>query len=154
MSYEYLWQNIRVRGGAYGCGASLKKCGSAVMVSYRDPHLKRTLDIYREIPDYLEHFAPDEKEMTKYVIGTISGIDTPLTPSVFGMVSLRNYLSGQTDEERQARRDEILGASADDLKALAGAVRKALEQGGICVIGSEAMVEKHRELFDNVEQLL
>ncbi len=154
MSYEYLWQNIRVRGGAYGCGASLKKCGSAVMVSYRDPHLKRTLDIYREIPDYLEHFAPDEKEMTKYVIGTISGIDTPLTPSVFGIVSLRNYLSGQTDEERQARRDEILCASADDLKALAGAVRKAFEQGGICVIGSEAMVEKHKELFDNVEQLL
>ena len=124
------------------------------MVSYRDPHLARTLDIYKGIPEYLENFAPDEKEMTKYVIGTISSIDTPLTPSVFGIVSLRNYLSGQTDEERQTRRDEILTASADDIKALAVPVQKALENGGICVIGSEAMVEKHRELFNSVEQLL
>ena len=80
LSYDYLWINIRVKGGAYGCMSGFKYSGESFFVSYRDPHLKRTFDVFAGIPDYVRGFQADEREMTKYIIGTISGKDVPKTP--------------------------------------------------------------------------
>ena len=88
LSYDYLWMNLRVKGGAYGCMAAFQRNGTAYMVSYRDPHLAETLEIYRGLPEYLRAFEADEREMTKYIIGTISDLDTPLNASLKGSVSL------------------------------------------------------------------
>ena len=77
LSYDYLWMNLRVKGGAYGCMSGFKRSGESYFVSYRDPHLKRTLDVYEGIPAYVRDFQADEREMTKYIIGTISGKDVP-----------------------------------------------------------------------------
>ena len=119
LSYDYLWLNIRVKGGAYGCMSGFGRSGEGYLVSYRDPNLKETNEIYEGIPAYLEAFDPDERDMTKYVIGTISNLDAPLTPSVKGSRGLSAYLSGVTEEMMQTERDQILGATKEDIRALA-----------------------------------
>ena len=153
LSYDYLWMNIRVKGGAYGCMAAFQRNGAAYMVSYRDPHLTETLDIYRGLPDYLRSFSADEREMTKYIIGTISGLDTPLNASLKGSVSLNAYYSGLTVEDFQKERDEILGADDAAIQALADLTEVVASCEQICVIGSEAAVEKNKEVFKEVDTL-
>ena len=84
LSYDYLWMNLRVKGGAYGCMSGFKRNGESYLVSYRDPHLKRTLEVYQGVVDYIRNFQADERDMTKYIIGTISGKDVPKTPQMKG----------------------------------------------------------------------
>ena len=153
MSFDYLWNNVRVTGGAYGCGGNLLRNGDTSFSSYRDPNLRRTDEVFRGIPDYLDSFDPDERDMTKYIIGTISAIDTPLTPSALGSVSMLTALDGRTDEVRQKTRDQILSATAGDIRALAQQVRAALEGSHLCVVGSAAGIEADKELFDTVREL-
>ena len=154
LSYEYLWQNVRVKGGAYGCSASFKRNGDVIFSSYRDPQLANTRKIFEEIPAYLQEFSADEEQMTKYIIGTISGLDTPLTPSLKGAVSLRCYLQGVTQEELQKTRDEILNATEEDIRNLAGCVRSVLAEDNFCVIGAAARIEEEKSLFRNTEHLI
>ncbi|MDO4619970.1 MAG: insulinase family protein [Lachnospiraceae bacterium] len=154
LSYEYLWQNVRVQGGAYGCGGYFQKNGYAVFSSYRDPHLKRTYDIYKKVPEYLASFQADERTMTKFIIGTMSGVDQPMSPSTFGAASMRVYLNGVTEEERQKSRNQLLDATTEDIRALAQAAQAALDDCSICVIGGETAIEKDKELFGRIENLL
>lgn len=154
LSYDYLWNNIRVKGGAYGCMSGFKRTGDAYFVSYRDPHLKKTISVYEGIPPYLQKFTADEREMTKYIIGTISGMDTPLTPQSKGMFSFHAYFSGVTEEQLQKERDEILNATEEDIRKLADIVKAVLEQNNLCVIGSEAAIEKNEDRFLLVKHLI
>lgn len=153
LSYDYLWLNIRVKGGAYGCMSGFGRSGEGYLVSYRDPNLKETNDIYEGIPAYLEAFDPDERDMTKYVIGTISNLDAPLTPSVKGSRGLSAYLSGVTEEMMQTERDQILGAAKEDIRALAAQVRAVLATGSFCVVGNEEKIEANRGMFGKVSSL-
>ena len=153
LSYDYLWLNIRVKGGAYGCMSGFGRSGEGYLVSYRDPNLKETNDIYESIPAYLEAFDPDERDMTKYVIGTISNLDAPLTPSVKGSRGLSAYLSGVTEEMMQTERDQILGAAKEDIRALAAQVRAVLATGSFCVVGNEEKIEANRGMFGEVSSL-
>ena len=153
LSYDYLWLNIRVKGGAYGCMSGFGRSGEGYLVSYRDPNLKETNDIYEGIPAYLEAFDPDERDMTKYVIGTISNLDAPLTPSVKGSRGLSAYLSGVTEEMMQTERDQILGAAKEDIRALAAQVRAVLATGSFCVVGNEEKIEVNRGMFGEVSSL-
>ena len=118
LNYDYLWINLRVKGGAYGCMSAITRSGDGYFVSYRDPNMKETNDIYEGIPEYLEYFDADERDMTKYVIGTISELDTPLTPSQKGARGLAAWYSGLTDEMVQKERDEILNARVEDLSLI------------------------------------
>ena len=154
MGYDYLWQNIRVKGGAYGCSGLFKRNGGMAFTSYRDPNLKNTLDVYAGIPEYLRNFTADEEAMTKYIIGTLSIIDTPLTPSLSGSFGMQVYMSGQTMEAMQKTRDEILDATDADIRALAPYVESALQQNYICVVGSEGAIERDKDVFGHVETLL
>lgn len=153
LSYDYLWLNIRVKGGAYGCMSGFGRSGEGYLVSYRDPNLKETNDIYEGIPAYLEAFDPDERDMTKYVIGTISNLDAPLTPSVKGSRGLSACLSGVTEEMMQTERDQILGAAKEDIRALAAQVRAVLATGSFCVVGNEEKIEANRGMFGEVSSL-
>lgn len=153
LGYDYLWINLRVKGGAYGCSSGFKRNGEGFFVSYRDPHLSRTLEIYKGIPQYLRSFEADEKEMTKYIIGTISGKDVPRTPQMKGIFSKSAYFSGITEEMIQREREEILDADAQDIRKLAELVEAVLAAGQICVVGSETAVEKNKELFGIVKHL-
>ena len=154
LNYEYLWQNIRVTGGAYGCGAAFSENGTITFRTYRDPHLMRSLDVYDRLPVYLEKFEASEETMTKYVIGAVSTITIPLTPSLYERISLNFYLNDVKDEERQERLDQVLSATAEDIRNQADLVKYVLKSGNICVIGSEAAIERHKYIFDKVEGLL
>ncbi|NBH70834.1 insulinase family protein [Clostridiaceae bacterium] len=153
LSYDYLWLNIRVKGGAYGCMSGFGRSGEGYLVSYRDPNLKETDQVYEGIVKYLEEFDPDERDMTKYVIGTISNLDTPLTPSVKGSRALSAYLSGVTDGMLQEERDQVLAATKEDIRALAGHIRALLDTGSFCVVGNEDKIEANRKLFGEVRNL-
>ncbi len=150
MSYDYLWTNIRVKGGAYGCMSAFGRAGDSYFVSYRDPNLGKTNEVYEGVPEYLEQFTADEREMTKYIIGTVSELDTPLTPSLQGSRSLNAYFSGITFEDMQKERDEILSATQDQIRALADYVRAILSDDAICVIGNEERIREAEKLFMNV----
>ena len=153
LSYDYLWINIRVKGGAYGCMSGIGRSGEGYFVSYRDPEVKKSDDIYLGIPDYLENFEADERTMTKYVIGTISDIDTPLTPSLKGSRGLSAWYSGVTDEMMKKEREEILNATVEDIRALAPITKAVLETGAVCVVGNEDKIKADRELFKEIKPL-
>ena len=153
LSYDYLWINIRVKGGAYGCMSGIGRSGEGYFVSYRDPEVKKSDDIYLGIPAYLENFEADERTMTKYVIGTISDIDTPLTPSLQGSRGLSAWYSGVTDEMLKKEREEILNATVEDIRALAPITEAILETGAVCVVGNEDKIKADSGLFKEIKPL-
>lgn len=154
LSYDYLWINVRVKGGAYGCMNTFLRSGESYFVSYRDPNLSDTLDVYDRIPEYIKSFSPDERDMTKYIIGTFSALDTPMNPEAKGSRSLSAYLEGITYEQIQKERNEILNAQPEDIRRLADLVEAVLKKDSICVIGNENMIKELAGLFENVEKLI
>lgn len=154
LSYDYLWINVRVKGGAYGCMNTFLRSGESYFVSYRDPNLSDTLDVYDRIPEYIKSFSPDERDMTKYIIGTFSALDTPMNPEAKGSRSLSAYLEGITYEQIQKERNEILNAQPEDIRRLADLVEAVLKKDSICVIGNENMIKESAGLFENIEKLI
>ncbi|MCF0229503.1 MAG: insulinase family protein [Parasporobacterium sp.] len=153
MRYDYLWFNIRVQGGAYGCMASAAVNGDLCFVSYRDPNLKRTNEVYEGIPDYLENFDVSDREMTKYVIGTMSTVDMPLTPASKGLRDMNAYIMKYDIQEIRKTREEIIDCTAEDIRRLAPMVRRALDMNYICALGNEKKIEEDRDLFNSIETI-
>lgn len=154
MSYDYLWNNIRVKGGAYGCMCGFSNIsGNGYFTSYRDPNIKETNDIYEKAYEYVKNFTADERDMTKYIIGTISGIDTPRTPRIKGNTSMAAYLNGMTMEDIQKQRDEIINVTMEDIRELSDIIRAIVDEGNICVIGNEKKIEENRDLFIEIKTL-
>ena len=154
LSYEYLWTNIRVKGGAYGCMSSFRRNGDGFLVSYRDPNLVKTLEVFRKTGEFIRSFDADEREMTKYIIGTISEMDVPMTPSGKGNLSLNAWFSKVTEEDMAKERQEILEARPEDIRKLAGIVDAMMEQNRICVVGSEEKLEQEKQIFGELRNLL
>lgn len=150
MSYDYLWQNIRVKGGAYGCMSNFNRIGEGYFVSYRDPNLKRTLDVYDGVVDYLKNFTVSERDMTKYIIGTMSGIDQPMTPASKGERSMNLYMNKVSAEMIREERNQILDAEQDDIRALYKVAEAVLQADQMCVIGGEDKIEEEKELFETL----
>lgn len=148
LSYDYFWVNVRVKGGAYGCRGAFGGNGDTYFVSYRDPNLKNTNDIFEQTAEYIASFDADERDMTKYIIGTISEMDVPLTPSKRGLRALSAYLRGVTYADIQRTRDEVLNATAEDVRGLADLIRDTMAQGYFCVVGNEDMLESSKDMFD------
>lgn len=153
LSYDYFWINVRVKGGAYGCRSFFGRTGNMYFVSYRDPNLKKTNQVFEETPAYIREFDADERDMTKYIIGTISEMDTPLTPAQRGARALSAYLTHTSEEELQRVRNEVLTATAEDIRGLEALVRDTLAQGYFCVIGNEDVLAEEKEMFDALEHL-
>lgn len=154
LSYEYLWTNIRVKGGAYGCMSSFRRNGDGFLVSYRDPNLVKTLEVFRKTGEFIRSFDADEREMTKYIIGTISEMDVPMTPSGKGNLSFNAWFSKVTEEDMAKERQEILEAQPEDIRKLAGIVDAMMEQNRICVVGSEEKLEQEKQIFGELRNLL
>ncbi len=154
MGNEYLWNNIRVQGGAYGCMCNFGLTGNAYFVSYRDPNIGTTYDVYEKAADYVASLDLDERELTKYMIGAVSTMDIPMTPSMKGARSLAAYLAKRSFEEIQKTRDELLATDNETLRSFAPAVKAIMDAGHICVVGSESSVNKEKERFESIEALL
>lgn len=149
-SYDYLWLNVRVKGGAYGCMCSFSRSGNAYFTSYRDPNLMETYAVYKHASDYVRSFDANERDMTKYIIGAISKLDAPLTPSAEGNFSYIAYLMGLTDEDLQRERDEVLSSDVESIRALAGYVDAATDGDIICAIGDEKKIASAADSFKTV----
>ena len=153
MEYDYLWINIRVKGGAYGCMNGYMKNGDTYFVSYRDPNLEKTNEIYDGIPAYIEHFTADERDMTKYIIGTISDMDVPMNPSTKGDRSMAAYLQNISYEEIQKERDQVIGATQEDIRGLRDMIAAVLAENNLCVVGNEETLQECAEMFGEVKYL-
>ncbi len=153
MGYEYLWQNVRVKGGAYGCMSNFSRLGEGYFTSYRDPNLEKTNAVYEGVPEYLRNFTVSDRDMTKYIIGTMSNLDQPMTPVTKGERSKYIYMNRVTEEMIQKERNQILEAKEEDIRALADVVEAVLKDNLICVIGSEEKIEEQRALFNEVRSL-
>ncbi|MDD6401129.1 MAG: insulinase family protein [Lachnospiraceae bacterium] len=149
-SYDYLWINVRVKGGAYGCMCSFNRSGDSFFTSYRDPNLMETYEIYKNAPKYVENFDASDRDMTKYIIGAISKLDAPLTPSTEGNYCLAAYLTGITEEDIQKSRDEVLSTDVSKIRALAPYISAVVNSGIICAIGDENKIEANKENFKEV----
>lgn len=155
MGYDYLWNNVRVKGGAYGCMCQFGGLdGSAYLVSYRDPNLTETDLIFQKAYEYVENFDANERDMTKYIIGTMSTVDTPLTPMMKGSRSLAAYMSGVTMEDIKRDREQILSATKEDIRKLAPLVKAIVDEDNRCVIGNEEKIKKCSDMFLEVKPLL
>ena len=153
LGYEYLWQNVRVKGGAYGCMSNFNRLGEAYFSSYRDPNLEKTNAVYEGVVDYLRNFKVSERDMTKYIIGTMSNLDQPMTPVAKGDRSMNLYMNHVQEEMIREERNQILDAKEEDIRALADVVAAALACNQLCVIGGEDKIEEQKDLFMEVKNL-
>ncbi|WP_434311106.1 insulinase family protein [Hominifimenecus sp. rT4P-3] len=151
---EYLWNNVRVKGGAYGCMCNFGRTGNGFFCSYRDPNLRRTNQVYENIVPYLEQFSMEQEELVKFIISAIGTLDRPLTPSEWGVASLQAYLGGITDEMRQRDRDQVLSCTPEVIRTLSSYVRAILDCHQICTVGNAGKIEEDRELFLHTEPLV
>ncbi len=154
MGYDYLWLNVRVKGGAYGCMNNFRNTGESYFVSYRDPNLKETLEVYEKAAEYIRNFRADERTMTKYVIGAISDKDMPLTPQAKGIRSMSAYFVDYDYEMEQKERDELLQTDDKTIRSLAAYIEAFMEENYICVIGGEEKIKNNSDLFEHIENLI
>ncbi len=153
LGYDYLWQNIRVKGGAYGCMSNFNRIGDAYLISYRDPNLERTMEVYEGVVDYLKNFNVSDRDMNKFIIGTMSSLDRPMNPAAKGARSMNLYMNRVSEEMLRSERGQILDAQQEDIRALADVVKAMLDQKLLCVIGSEEKIEEQRDMFLEVRTL-
>lgn len=153
-SYEYLWIQLRVKGGAYGCMCSFGNQGDSMFVTYRDPNLTETYDVYEHAAQFVEEFDADERDMKKYIIGTISSMDMPMGPDDMGARSFNAYLMGKTEEELQKDRDQVLGCTKEKIRALAPLVKAVVDAGNRCCIGNEEKIRHAENCFGEIRNLL
>ncbi|MGB7606486.1 MAG: insulinase family protein [Lutisporaceae bacterium] len=152
--YDYLWNNIRVKGGAYGAMAGFERNGNLFFASYRDPNLRETLKVYDEFEGYLRNFEVDNREMIKYIIGTISTVDMPLTPSMKGETAVEYYIRNISFEDIQRERDQIIMTKQEDIKYLGLFVGDCMKKDRYCILGNEAKLKQNKELFDELVYLM
>ena len=152
-SYDYLWNNVRVLGGAYGAMCGFKRDGEMYFASYRDPNLKNTYDIYENAVKYVENFDANDRDMLKYIIGSIAKADAPITPSMEGSFNYTGYENGYTDEDLQKSRNEMLSCNKETIRGLAKYVKLLSESDAVCTIGNEYKLEENKELFKTIESI-
>ncbi len=154
LSNDYLWNKIRVLGGAYGAFLDFASiCGELSMTTYRDPKLTESFDVFEGIPEYVESISLSDKEMLKYIIGSLAGLDVPPTPRGRQDTGAHYYFTGITYEENCRYRQEILNTTPEQLKAFAPMIRKCLAQGYRGALAGEAKAKECAGLFDTVETL-
>ena len=152
LRYEYFWTKIRVQGGAYGAFAGFDRAGNLFFGSYRDPNLVKTLETFDGTADFLKNFNAGDREMDKYIIGTLSKIDKPLTPSLKGQLAADFCLRNISFADRQKSRDEILSARQEDIRALSKLVADCMNQNNLCVFGNEEIIKANAQLFGEIKQ--
>lgn len=153
MGYDYLWNQVRVKGGAYGCMCGFYKNGDGYFVSYRDPNLQKTIEVYENAAQYIKNAKLDERMVTQFIIGAISELDTPMTPAAKGLYSMGGYLTGLSMERVQKEREELLATTRETLCDLYKYVQAFMDGENLCVIGNGEKIKENKELFYKVEQL-
>lgn len=150
LSNDYLQNNVRVKGGAYGSWFSFTDGGLLCFSSYRDPNLKETLEIYKKSVDYLENFNADDEQMLKYIIGAIASEDYPLTARQEGNEAFTRYFREEVFSEIQQQRNEILSCKVQDIRNFATIIKDIISSGGLCVFGNKEKILSNKDLFKSI----
>ncbi len=153
LNLDYLWNSVRVKGGAYGCRMHISTTGDFIVASYRDPNLKNTFAVYDNIDQYLSGLDIEE-DFYKYVIGTIGTLDKPLSSYQRAKIALVRYLNHVTNEEVQKNRDEVILAKLEDIKNYQEMARKISEQNMLCVVGNESSIKAEAKIFGKLVNLV
>ena len=153
MGYDYLWTQVRVKGGAYGCMCHFGKSGESYFVSYRDPNLEKTVEVFEKAADYIRHFEADERTMTQYIIGAVSELDMPMTPAAKGTYSLSGYMTHYSYAQVQQERDELLAVQPETIRGLAEYISAFMEDDCLCVVGNEEKIVQQKALFEETDYL-
>lgn len=152
-SYDYLWIKVRVQGGAYGCMSGFYRNGDMYFASYRDPNLGKTIEIYEGAASYLQNFNVSDRDMLKFIIGTIGNMDTPMNPASKGTRSFAAYICHTTYEDLRKERNEVLHANVDSIRALAPLIACGVDQNYLGVVGNQKMIQNEAGLFDKIQPL-
>lgn len=151
----YLWERVRVQGGAYGAFCALERhTGVLVHTSYRDPAVTGTLAAYDGAADFLRGFDPDARELTRAIVGAVGDLDAYMLPDAKGATALDRHLVGDSEEIRQQMREEMLGTTGRHFREFAEVLREAARVGEVCVVGGEAAASAAREHGWACEQLV
>lgn len=151
LSMDYLWNKIRVLGGAYGSGFGFNRNGDFSMTSFRDPNLEKTYENFDEAVNYIENLDLPKEELDKYIIGTISTMDQPISTRQTLSIATSDFISGSNNKLRQDLRDQVLSTNLEDIKNNSKVVKEFLDQDNIVTIGTETAIMNNKELFDNIE---
>jgi hypothetical protein len=151
---DFLMQELRVKGGAYGIMVMFSRYGYAYFCSYRDPNLKESLETYQKTADYLRNFTCSERDFEKYIIGTMAELDMPLTPYLKGNNSAVNYITGISYADRQKLRDEVLSTTIQDIRGFAKMVEDLMNLKQITVFGVETKIKDNSSLFDEIKPVM
>ena len=155
LARSYLWEQVRVLGGAYGAFCSLDRTsGNFVCSSYRDPNVEKTVAVYDSMADYLAGISLTREDLTRAIVGTIGDLDLYRLPEARGAYSLGRWLAGESDEALQALREEILSTTNDDFRAFAPILKEAASKGETCVIGGANAARAAEEKGWRCTQLL
>ncbi len=154
LSSDYLYNNIRVQGGAYGAIFAYGDGGHFSLVSYRDPNLARTYKVYEGIPEYLANFKATDAEMSKQIIGSIANIDIPLSPRMTLDTACHFNYANITPDYRLRIRSELLNTSVADVRSQADNFRKALATGIKVTVGANSKIQEDKDMFDEIENIL
>ncbi len=153
LSSDWLQNQVRVIGGAYGGFSRISPDGTITFNSYRDPNLKETLDAYKGTVQYLQQLSIDQTELSRYIIGTISGMDRPLTPAQQGEQAVANHFTGRTAMQAQKDRDAVLSTTLTDLRNFSKLVSDVLATQTVCVYGNSEKITASGELFGKMVKI-
>lgn len=153
LSYEYLYNEVRAKGGAYGQGIRFGRSGLMSVYSYRDPNLKETFDVYAGLADWLRSLDFDDERLRPFIIGTMNRFNPVLTARAKGILDLTFAVTGQTFADVERVQSEALETDIDDLRGYAYALGQAIGANIRCVLGSAARIEAEADLFDRVLRL-
>lgn len=151
VNYDYLWSEIRVKGGAYGCSLGVSRNNDMAMGSFRDPNVENTYQVFNNLPNYLENFKASKEEFVSYIIGTMSGFDMPSsTPLTIDVADL-NYLNGTTKKTKIEIKKQIMSTKLEDIKALAKVFKELQTGSSEYTIGNADKINEHK--FDKVKNI-
>lgn len=153
LSYEFLWNAIRVQGGAYGAGFIKRQNGTVGFYTYRDPNASRSVDVFGKTPEFLKRFAEDNDNIDGFIIGAIGDSEPLVTPKVESALTLASYLRGETYEKRVQRRHELLNTSREDLLNIADMLKRVIEDAGVCIIGGKAQLDGAKDKIDSIIEI-
>lgn len=150
LSYDYLWNTVRVQGGAYGCGFNASRDGNCGFYSYRDPNVTSTLERFKNAGAWLKEFSPTEREFDGFIVSTVAGIDRPLKPSAMIELANTEYFNDFSEDDREKTREEVLSCAKTDICELGDAVTEIAKSARICVIGNEETLRASNEFSEVV----
>jgi len=153
LTYDYLWTNVRVKGGAYGCGFQTKRTGEAIFYSYRDPNPSSSLDIFANTSNYIKDFIKETDDIENYIIGAYGSFDPLLTVRTASAIADKYYFAQTKYEDICQIHNEILHTTKDDIMALTSACDKIKEKQALCVVGGKNVIDACGKKIKDVYEL-